>query len=78
MEHLELAVEHGGERYGLVSMRRHYAGYFRGMRGAAQLRAELNGFRQLEPLREWLLALGDAELTPPAEERGTHSSPAVA
>ena len=78
MEHLRLAVEHGGERYGLVSMRRHYAGYFRGMRGAAQLRAELNGFRELEPLREWLLMLRDGQLASPVEERGTNSSPVVA
>jgi len=57
LEHLRLAVEHGGEGYALVGLRRHYAGYFRGRRGAARLRAELSGYRELEPLRERLLEL---------------------
>ena len=50
LHHLRLSVAHSGERYGLISMRRHYAGYFRGVRGAAQLRGELCGFRELAPL----------------------------
>jgi len=41
LAHLGLAVAHGGERYALVSLRRHYAGYFRHLRGAAALRREL-------------------------------------
>jgi tRNA-dihydrouridine synthase B len=55
--HLRLSVAHSGERYGIISMRRHYAGYFRGVRGAAQLRGELCGFRELAPLEARLLDL---------------------
>ncbi|MDA0337956.1 MAG: hypothetical protein O2782_22535, partial [bacterium] len=55
--HLRLSVTHCGERYGIISMRRHYAGYFRGGRGAAQLRGELCGLRELEPLETRLQEL---------------------
>ncbi len=57
------------ERYALISMRRHYSGYFRSMRGAAQLRAELAAFKELEPLRQRLLEL---------RETGLEGNPSVA
>ena len=50
IKHLHLAVEHDGAKYALIGMRRHYAGYFRGVRGASQLRAELSSYKELEPL----------------------------
>ena len=43
--HLDLAVAHHGERFGVIALRRHLAGYFRGLRGAARLRAELAACR---------------------------------
>ena len=58
LRHLQLAVEHRGERQALISLRRHYAGYFRGLPGAARLRAELCQFRQVRPLEERLHELG--------------------
>ena len=61
LKHLELCVEHGPERYALIGMRRHYAGYFRGLRGASQLRAELNNYKELAPLAERLQELREAE-----------------
>lgn len=61
LKHLELCVEHGPERYALIGMRRHYAGYFRGLRGASQLRAELNNYKELAPLVERLQELREAE-----------------
>ncbi len=57
LHHLQLSIEYSGERYGLISMRRHYAGYFRGVRGAAQLRGELCQFRELAPLEARLRQL---------------------
>jgi tRNA-dihydrouridine synthase B len=54
LHHLQLSVEYSGPRYALISMRRHYAGYFRGIRGAAQIRGELSDYRELEPLRDHL------------------------
>ena len=57
LHHLRLSVEHAGQRYGITSMRRHFAGYFRSLRGAAQLRAQLCGFKELEPLEARLQQL---------------------
>jgi tRNA-dihydrouridine synthase B len=64
LEHLQLAVEQGGQGYALVSMRRHYAGYFRGLRDAARLRAELSGYKELGALRARLLELAAAAMVP--------------
>jgi tRNA-dihydrouridine synthase B len=61
LKHLELCVEHGPERYALIGMRRHYAGYFRGLHGASQLRAELNNYKELAPLVERLQQLRESE-----------------
>lgn len=61
LKHLRLAVEHGGQREALVGMRRHYPGYFRGLRGAAQLRAELTRYKELAPLLERLAELRDTD-----------------
>lgn len=61
LKHLELCIEHGAERYALIGMRRHYGGYFRGLRGASQLRAELNNYKELAPLVERLQQLRKAE-----------------
>jgi tRNA-dihydrouridine synthase B len=59
LRHLDLAVEHLGVRAAIVGMRRHYSGYFRGLNGAAQLRAELVRCRELAPLRARIQQLGD-------------------
>ena len=61
IKHVGLAVEHDGERYALVGMRRHYAGYFRTLRGAARLRAELSGYKEVEPLLARLAELRDTD-----------------
>jgi tRNA-dihydrouridine synthase B len=58
LQHLQLSLEHKGERQGLIGIRRHYAGYFRGMSGAAQLRAELAGYKELAQVQERLQELG--------------------
>lgn len=67
--HLHLCLAHGGERHGLVAMRRHYAGYFRDLPGAAQLRAELCAIRAAAALEARLVELAatlDATTTPEA------------
>ena len=61
IKHVNLAVEHDGERYALIGMRRHYAGYFRGLRGASRLRAELSGYKELAPLMTRLEELRDID-----------------
>ena len=62
LEHLRLAVDHGGEAYAVVSLRRHYTGYFRDLRGAARWRDALGTERDLGRLQERLgeLAAGEA------------------
>ncbi len=54
--HLDLAVEHKGERKGVIEFRKHYSGYLRGIHGAAKLRHELMQFTEREPLLERLSA----------------------
>ena len=61
IRHLQLCMEHDAERYALLGMRRHYSGYFRGLRGASQLRAELNAYKELNPLMDRLLELRESE-----------------
>ncbi|MFH1571593.1 MAG: tRNA dihydrouridine synthase DusB [Gemmatimonadota bacterium] len=65
--HLDLALEHGGERLALITLRRHFAGYFRGLRGAASLRQELARYRAAAPLIERLQQLAEE---PPPEAIG--------
>ncbi len=40
-EHLRLSVEFKGERVGVIELRKHYAGYLRGIPGISRIRAEL-------------------------------------
>ena len=60
LQHLHLAVEHWGENYGLIGLRRHYAGYFKGLAGASRLRQELSQYRAPSPLVERLLEVRQA------------------
>ena len=55
LRHLDLTVERSGERYALIDMRRHYSGYFRSLRGAVRLRAELTRTKDLQEVRQRLL-----------------------
>ena len=57
LQHLQLSLEHKGERQSLIGMRRHYAGYFRGMPGAAKLRAELAAYKEVVQVWERLCGL---------------------
>ncbi len=61
IRHLQLCLEHDAERHALIGMRRHYGGYFRGLRGASQLRAELSSYKELQPLVERLEELRQLE-----------------
>ena len=58
--HLRLAERYKGERGALVTMRRHYGGYFRGLPGMSALRAELAATRSTGQLYERLGQLLDA------------------
>ena len=58
LRHLHLALLHRGERYGLIGLRRFYAGYFRGMPGAARLRADFAGYKEAATVEDRLLSMG--------------------
>ena len=53
-EHLALAVEHKGERTGVIELRKHYAGFLRGMPNVAKVRNELMQFTEPGPIIEHL------------------------
>ena len=57
LEHLRLAVELKGEKYGVLEFRKHYSGYLRNMKNMAKFRLELMQFTEHEPIKEKLLGL---------------------
>lgn len=54
LEHLRLAVEYKGERKGVVELRKHYAGYLRGIPHIAKVRLDLMEFTEQERIVEYL------------------------
>lgn len=52
---LQLAVEHQGERYGVIMMKKHYGQYLKGMRNGKKLRMELMKHSEMDPILELLL-----------------------
>jgi tRNA-dihydrouridine synthase B len=54
LEHLRLAVEYKGERKGVVELRKHYAGYLRGIPHIAKIRLDLMEFTEQAPIVEYL------------------------
>ncbi|NUM53083.1 MAG: tRNA dihydrouridine synthase DusB [Candidatus Hydrogenedentes bacterium] len=58
--HLRLVVQERGEHRGVVEFRKHYAGYLKGQRNAAKVRAELMHFHEYAPVEARLLAFADA------------------
>ncbi|HLT47723.1 MAG TPA: tRNA dihydrouridine synthase DusB [Rubricoccaceae bacterium] len=54
-EHLTLKCAWLGERRGVLEMRRQYGGYFKGHRGASQLRARLMALEERDAVLETLL-----------------------
>jgi tRNA-dihydrouridine synthase B len=58
--HLSLAQQYKGERVALITMRRHFAGYFRGLPGVSTLRAELAAVREAADLHVRLSRLLDS------------------
>ena len=75
LRHLQLALTHRGERRALVGLRRHYAGYFKGFPGAAQLRAQLSRYGHLTEVVERLQALRAAPAGPPGADAAGPISP---
>ncbi len=55
LEHLRLAVQKKGETKGIIEMRKHYAGYFRGLSGFKQVRMEILNRKTYAEVAEILL-----------------------
>jgi tRNA-dihydrouridine synthase B len=59
LEHLKLAVEFKGEKYGVMEFRKHYSGYLRDYSNISQIRLELMKFTEYQPIEERLLQFRD-------------------
>lgn len=59
---LELSVEHQGERYGVIVMKKHYGQYLKGMRNAKKLRMMLMEHSTMAPILEILHNFKEEEL----------------
>jgi nifR3 family TIM-barrel protein len=57
LAHLRLAIQKKGERKGIVEMRKHYAGYFRGLPGFKKVRMEILTRQSFSEVEEILLKL---------------------
>jgi nifR3 family TIM-barrel protein len=53
-EHLRLSVAYKGERAGVIELRKHYAGFLRGMPHVSKIRMELMQFTEAAPILEHL------------------------
>ena len=49
-EQLQLSIEHHGERYGTVIMKKHYGSYLKGIRGGKALRARILEYKDPAPI----------------------------
>jgi tRNA-dihydrouridine synthase len=53
LSHLELAIQKKGSHKGIIEMRKHYAGYFKGLPGFKKVRMDIltqNSFAEIEKI----------------------------
>lgn len=55
IDHLKLACDLKGEKYGTMEFRKHYSGYLRNLRDVSKFRLELMQFDDYKPIEEKLL-----------------------
>ncbi len=65
-EQLRRSVEHHGETYGVIIMKKHYGQYLRGVRNSRRLRSEIMEHKEMQPILELLLNFKEQELYPVA------------
>jgi nifR3 family TIM-barrel protein len=61
-EQLRRSVDHHGERYGVIIMKKHYGQYLKGIRNSRQLRAEIMKEKEMQPIIELLMDFKDKEM----------------
>jgi nifR3 family TIM-barrel protein len=57
LAHLSLAIQKKGEHKGIIEMRKHYAGYFRGLPGFKKIRMQILTLNNFSEIQELLLKL---------------------
>jgi tRNA-dihydrouridine synthase B len=57
LAHLRLAIQKKGEHKGIIEMRKHYAGYFKGLPGFKKVRMEMLTRKSLNEIEEILMKL---------------------
>ena len=62
VEQLKRSVEHHGERYGVIIMKKHYGQYLKGVRNSRQLRAEIMEEKEMKPILDLLYHFKEQEM----------------
>lgn len=60
-EQLRLSVDHQGEKYGVIIMKKHYGQYLKGIRNGKKLRMQLMEHSTIDPILEILLNFKEEE-----------------
>lgn len=61
-DQLQRSVDHHGEKYGVIMMKKHYGKYLKGIRNSKQLRAKIMEEKTMQPILELLLNFKEQEL----------------
>jgi len=61
-EQLQRSVDHHGERYGVIIMKKHYGQYLKGIRNSRQLRADIMKESEMEPITDLLMKFKEQEM----------------
>lgn len=61
-EQLRRSVDHHGERYGVIIMKKHYGQYLKGVHNSRHLRAKIMKESEMQPILELLLNFKEEEL----------------
>lgn len=61
-EQLKRSVDHHGERYGVIIMKKHYGQYLKGVHNSRHLRAKIMKEQEMQPILELLMNFKDQEL----------------
>lgn len=61
-EQLRRSVNHHGERYGVIIMKKHYGQYLKGVRNSRQLRADIMEEKEMDPIINLLMNFKEQEM----------------
>lgn len=61
-EQLRRSVNHHGEKYGVIIMKKHYGKYLKGVHNSRQLRAEIMKEKKMQPILDLLFRFKDQEM----------------